>query len=85
MKEVFDLIEAINDGALQYCDEKGVPPTALTVSPGLYRRLVEIKAWEERIGNLVIGCAPLSKIHADSDELCVVIDELFTETGLVVS
>jgi hypothetical protein len=85
MKDVFDLFEAINDGVMLYRNQTGETPTTLTISPAMYRRLVEIKAWEGRIGNLVIGCAPVNSIDTPSGTLCVVIDELFTDTGVVLS
>jgi len=85
MKELFDLIEAINDGVVQYRDETGVTPTTLTVSPASYTRLIEIKAWEERIGNLIIGSFPLSDIETPVGKMKIVIDEVLADTVVAIA
>ena len=82
MKEVFDLIEAINETAMQYREQTGRVPTTIAVSPGSYRRLLEIKAWEQRIGNLVIGCTPLRELETPFGKVNIVIDETSADTAV---
>ncbi len=85
MKEVFDLIEAINDRVIQYRDQTGHIPTTLAISPGSYRRLLEIKSWEARIGNLIIGCAPLQQIETILGKVNIIIDEMLNDTAIEVT
>ncbi len=80
MKEVFDLIEAINETAMQYRAQIGNVPTTIAVSPRSYRRLLEIKASEQRTGNLVIGCTPVRELETPVGKVNIVIDETSSDT-----
>ena len=82
MKEVFDLIEAINETAMRYRDETGVNARTVAISPSSYRRLLEISAEEGKIGNLIIGCSAIQKIDTLAGTLDVVIDELVPDTSV---
>lgn len=85
MKQVFDLIEAINDRLTQFLDQEGLTPNAIAISPASYRRLLEIKSWEWRIGNLIISCRPLKEIETPLGKVHLVIDELLSDTEVEVA
>ncbi len=82
MKEVFDLIETINETAMQFRDQTGYAPASIAVSPRSYRRLLEIKAQEQRIGNLVIGCTPVRELEIPFGKVNIVIDEMSSDTTI---
>ena len=82
MKQVFDLIEAIGNKVMEYAERTGNKPTAVSISRGSYRRILEIRAWETQIGNLIIGCAPQSEIDTPLGKVKVVIDELLDDTAI---
>jgi hypothetical protein len=82
MKQVFDLIETINETALQFREQTGYAPSSIAVSPRSYRRLLEIKAWEQRIGNLVIGCTPLREMETPFGKVNIVINETSSDTAV---
>jgi hypothetical protein len=82
MKEVFDLIEAINETAMQFREQTGYAPAGIAVSPRSYRRLLEIIAWEQRIGNLVIGCTPVRELETPFGKVNIVIDEVSPDTAI---
>ncbi len=84
MKHAFDLIEAINERIAEHKESSGLRPHSIAVSPAAYRRLVEIRAWEERIGNLVIGCAPLKEFETEDGNISLVIDEMLADTVVEV-
>ncbi len=84
MKQVFDLIEAINDRLTQFLDQEGLTPNAIAISPASYRRLLEIKSWEWRIGNLIIGCAPMREIETPLGKASIIIDEILSDTEVEV-
>ena len=85
MEQVHDIVEAINEKVKGYLQRTGLVPTSIAISPGSYRRLLEITAWEGRIGNLVVGCAPLSQIETPSGKVNVIIDELISDTQVEVT
>ena len=85
MEQVHDLIEAINEKVNGYLQRTGLMPTSIVISTGSYRRLLEIIAWEGRIGNLVIGCVPLTEIVTASGKVKVIIDELISDTEVEVT
>ncbi len=62
-----------------------VSPQSVSVLLGTYRRLIEFRCREERIGNLIIGSMPLKVLKAVFGEIEVVIDELLGDTEIVVS
>ena len=82
MKQVFDLVEAINETAMRYREERGVNAKTVALSPGSYRRLLEISAEEGKFGNLIIGCSAMQKINTLAGTLQVVIDELHPDTSI---
>lgn len=85
MKQVFDLIDTIIESAMDYFGRTGVKPVAVAISRGSYRRLLEIKSWEERIGNLIIGCRPLEEIETPLGKIKIVIDELLVDTSVEIA
>ncbi len=85
MKQVFDLIETIIETAMDYFERTGVRPATVAISLSSYRRLLEIKSWEERIGNLIIGCRPLEEIETPIGKLRVIIDEILVDTAVEIA
>jgi hypothetical protein len=85
MSQVFNVVEAINEEATRFHETSGFTPTVLSVSRALYRRLVELRCQNQRIGNLVIGCAPLASFLTPVGDLAVVIDEMLVDDALEVS
>jgi hypothetical protein len=85
MEQVHDIIEAINQKVNEYVERTGVSPTRIAISPGLSRRLLELTAWVGRIGNLIIGCAPITEFETSSRKLRVVIDELIPDTKIEIT
>jgi hypothetical protein len=85
MKTSFGIIEAIHEEASRFYAEHGVAPEAVALSPGSYRRLIELCSQEHRIGNLIIGCAPLRELVTRGGKLRVVIDELLADTVVEIA
>jgi len=84
MNNAFDLIEAIHERIAEHIEKNGFKPRFLSVSPAAYRWLVEIRAWEERIGNLIIGCSPLRSFQTEEGDVLLVIDEMLSDTAVEV-
>jgi hypothetical protein len=85
MEQVHDLIEAINERINGYLHRTGLVPTSISISSRSYRRLLELTAWEGRIGDLVIGRVPLTEIKTTSGKVKVIIDELISDTEVAVT
>jgi hypothetical protein len=85
MEQVFDIIEAINEKSREYFYARSQKPVMLSVSPGSYRRLIEIRAAEGRIGNLIIGCSALEEVVTAVGKLKVVIDEMLQDTAIQIA
>lgn len=84
MQTYFDLIDAINTSIIEHRERTGSLPRSISVSPASYCRLVEFKAWEERIGNLVIGCFPVKMMMTGCGLVPLVIDEFLADTAVVI-
>ena len=84
MDSAFDLVETINERIAEHREKSGRSPNAVAVSPVAYRHLVEIKAWEGRIGDLVIGCTPVTEYRTEDGIVEVLIDELLADTAVEV-
>lgn len=76
------LLAAIREKITSYIQRMGAIPAQISISPSSYRRLVELKAWEGRIGNLIIGCFPLTGIETPFGEIRIVIDELLSDAAI---
>ena len=85
MNPVFDLVEEINERAAEYFYRTGFKPNSLAVSPGSYRRLIEIASSEQAIGNLVVGCRALRDVTTGFGKVHVVIDEIMSDTEVELS
>jgi hypothetical protein len=85
MKKVFDLIEEIQQRVRQFSDETDARPRAISLSPAAYRQLVELHCQENSIGNLVVGCRPLTSYETLAGTVSVIIDEMLGDTQIVVS
>ena len=80
MNKVFDVMQKINEKTEMYHEKTGKKPAMLFVSREIYRRLIEMMSIG--LGNLVIGCSPLSELETSLGKLRVVIDEMLAETGI---
>lgn len=85
MKQVFDLIEIINDAVVEYFHRTGCLPRSVAVSRGSYRRLLEICSTDENFGNLIIGCKPLKEIETPLGKVQLVIDEMLDDTVVEIA
>jgi hypothetical protein len=85
MNQVFDLIEEIQERVQQFSDETDARPRAISLSPAAYRQLVELHCQENAIGNLVIGCRPLTSFATLAGTVSLIIDEMLGDTEIVVS
>jgi hypothetical protein len=85
MNQVFELLETIKSRVTSYLQRQGVIPAEVSISPSSYRQLVELKAWEGRIGNLVIGCSPLTDLKTPFGKIRLVIDEMLSDTAVEIA
>lgn len=85
MNQVFDLLQEIREAAALFAERAGQKATVVSLSPGSYRRLLEIQASEHAIGNLIICCAPIHEIALYDGKLSVLIDEMLTDTTVVLA
>jgi hypothetical protein len=85
MNQVSDLLEAIKEKLLSYARRTGATPAEVSISPGSYRQLVELRAWEGRIGNLVIGCSPATHLETPLGKIRVVIDEMLSDAVIEIA
>ena len=83
--QVYDLIESISEKIEDFISRTGFVPMCVSISPGLYRRLLEMVAWEGRIGNLIIGCTPLREIETPFGKMRIAIDEMLSDTSVEIS
>ncbi len=84
MKKIFDPVEAIYDMIESFYFESGRTPSGIVVSPNTYRRLLEIRSDECKIGNLIIGCAPIMVFSTPWGDIHLIIDELMEDTRVDV-
>lgn len=82
MKQIFDLIEAMEEATAMHLYRNGVPPKEISFSPASYQRLVRIKAEEHMIGSLIIGCEAIREIETSTGTVELVIDEMLTDTEI---
>ncbi|HLF19300.1 MAG TPA: hypothetical protein VI704_00785 [Bacteroidota bacterium] len=85
MNTTFDLIEAIQEQASCFLHETGFAPEAVAISPNSYRRLLAIKSQEQSIGNLIIGCSPLTQFQTAAGTLRIIIDEILGDTTVEIA
>lgn len=85
MKQIFDLLEAINEQVMLFAEQHGQTPDEVCVAREAYRRLIEIRADETRIGNLVIGCVLMTVIETALGNVRLSIDEMLSETEVKVA
>jgi hypothetical protein len=85
MHRIFDLIEFIEEKVLEYFEKTGERPHCVAIAPAAYRRLIELRAQELAIGNLVIGCKEMKEVETSLGNLCIVIDEVLPETEIALA
>jgi hypothetical protein len=82
LHQVFDIIELIHEKVAEYLEKTGTTPHTLAIAPAVYRRLIELRAQEHAIGNLVIGCKEVKEVITSLGNLRIVIDEVLRETEM---
>ncbi|MCK5571394.1 MAG: hypothetical protein KAJ12_01475 [Bacteroidetes bacterium] len=83
MRRVFDVLEAIRERVLEHLYNTGVKGTHIALSPGAYRRLLEIRRSRDGVP-VAAGCAAISEIMTPVGRLSVLIDELIPDTEIEV-
>jgi hypothetical protein len=84
MHKIFDLLKAIEDEVERFVCRTHVAPAFVAVSPAGYEYLVSLAALEGRLGNLVIGCAPVRKVKTPHGGIELVIDEMLEDEAVSV-
>lgn len=84
MKNVFDIIEAVEEKVAEFLERCGRLPNGLALSPGSYRRLIEIRSTDFTLGNLIVGCLAMNRYEAEAGCVNIVIDELLPDTSVEV-
>jgi len=82
MGQAKNLIEAINRMVAEYMTTTGTAARTLTLSCGLYRRLIELRSRHPGLGSLTIGCTAVSELVTPSGRLAVVIDERMADAEI---
>jgi hypothetical protein len=82
MSTIAKLRSSLEGGLRRYAEEHGMFPSVISISREAYRRLLEIVGWENRIGNLVIGCRPINRFDTPAGSVKIEIDE--TLDGMAV-
>ncbi len=80
MKQVFDLIEAIEEAVARHEDRNGAAPTQISFSPASYQHLVRLKAADQLTGVPVSGCEAIRVFQTSTGPLTIVIDEMLSDT-----
>jgi hypothetical protein len=80
---MFNLLGTIDRKAIEYHKLNGCKPASVSISPNSYRWLLELKAQENAIGNLVICCSPLTHVLTSAGKQSIVIDEMCPDTRLI--
>ena len=85
MKQVFDLIETINEKAEEYFKTKERKPATVTVSPRAYRRLLEIRLAELLDTGRDVLLTAMETISTGVGSLRIIIDEMIADTVIEVA
>ena len=75
MDRILVVAEGVREIVSEYSRRTGSPPAVCRVSRGCYRQLVETKAAQGAIGNLIIGAASVDFIACGRVVMRTVIDE----------
>ncbi|MBI2619302.1 MAG: hypothetical protein HYW57_04415 [Ignavibacteriales bacterium] len=84
MQEVTDPGKAINETVARHSQHHRSIPSAILISPRLYRRLLEQIARHHGIGNLLIGCFALRKFLTPFGAVQIMIDELVPDNEIQI-
>ena len=84
MKQVYDLLDAINQTVEERFNQREVATCMVSISPRSYRWLIKLIAENHRIGNLLIGCAANCELNTSMGVFPVVIDEALPDTEVRV-
>lgn len=85
MDRMLEVAEGMREIVAEYCRRTGRSPAVCRVSRGCYRRLVEAKAAQGAIGNLIIGAASVDFIACGRVVMRTVIDERLDGDRVVVA
>lgn len=83
MNHVLSLESLFNQFVIAHFYETGVKPNSLELSPGLYRRLMEIRSSERPLQDTMTGCPAMEEVSTVIGNLKVVIDECLGEFEFV--
>jgi hypothetical protein len=78
MNGTFDIAAMVSEQTARFFQRTGIAPAICRVSRDIYRALVEQKAAENAIGNLIIATFAATSIVTDTAKLRVVIDEMLS-------
>jgi len=84
MRQVYDVIDAINQTLEERFNQREMTPCVISISPRSYRWLIERMAENNRIGNLLIGCTAICELSTSMGVLPVVIDEALSDAEVRV-
>lgn len=84
MKRIFDPVEAIFEMIDSYYSESGRTPAAIVVSRNTYRRLLEIRPDDCKVGSILNGIAPITVVSTPWGDIQLIIDELLEDTRIEV-
>lgn len=84
MRQVYDLVEAIEEGMRRFLVETDRTPTQLGVSPTSYRMLMEIYSQADGLEGLIIGHAALRELRTEMGTVAVQIDEMLPDTSIAI-
>ena len=85
MNKVFDVIQTLDKKVKQFLNQNDRIPASIAISPKTYCRLIQIKAWKERLGNLIIGCRPIAEVEIQSGTLKIIIDEMLSDDTIEIA
>ena len=80
MKQVFDLIEAIEEAVARHSHRSDTAPTQISFSPASYQHLMRLKAADHLTGIPLTGCKAIQEIQTGAGPLTIVIDEMLSDT-----
>ena len=80
MNQVFDLLQAINEKAEEYYQEKEERPSVVSISPGAYRRLLELRLAELADSGQELVLTAVFTLMTCVGLLRVLIDEMLADT-----
>lgn len=82
-KDVFDILETINDRTAGHFYDTGRRPQTVSVSRNAYRRMLEIKIGDmEESGKSTARCYAIREVSTPVGQMNLFIDELLKDTEI---